>query len=75
MGQPCRPQAARSPAKLNPLPKPTHFGSHRLAASGRGGHRPRAASRRLPQRISKNALCQIDANGYDCHGHPLPANE
>lgn len=37
----------------NPSFEPTRYSSHRLAAPGCSGHRPSAASRRLPPRASQ----------------------
>ena len=44
--------SAEPAARPNHSLKPTRYGSHRLAAPGHGGHRPSAASRRLPQRAA-----------------------
>lgn len=44
-----------------------------LAARDIGAHQ-RGLARLIHAVNGENVLCQIDANGYDCHGLPLPAN-
>jgi len=57
----------------------THGGSEAMSSSSVAARHTGTHQRGLACFVhavnGKDVLCQIDANGYDCHGLPLPTNE